>query len=147
MSSMRRPAFLWKATSVDPVSLDLAEILTAGEAAIGGPLSRRLAVEGNVALRHEQEPFTVCWIAGLDHGFAEKDATLGLPDDPLDQRAIVVQLSLPWLNPRVGHRRQLCRSLIEIGQRRSGGKRFGRPPHATPPGSVRVAPVLMPSTL
>src|SRR5271166_724135 len=89
MSSMRRPAFLWKATSVDPVSLDLAEILTAGEAAIGGPLSRRLAVEGNVALRHEQEPFTVCWIAGLDHGFAEKDATLGLPDDPLDQRAIV----------------------------------------------------------
>ena len=98
-----------------------------------------LAIEGDVALEHGQEPFTVRRIAGFDHQvedqaaaasgqvelvaifnlaaaldddvgvrleqaddlfgggdrLALKNAPLGLPDDPLDQRAIVAELGLP----------------------------------------------------
>ena len=61
------------------------------------------ALDDDVGMRLEQADNLV---AGRD-GFAENDATLGLPDDPLDQRAIVMPLGLPWHNPRVGHRRQL----------------------------------------
>ena len=42
-------------------------------------------------------------LAGGD-GFAVKNATLGLRDDPFDQRAIMMELGLPKGNrPRVGY--------------------------------------------
>jgi hypothetical protein len=55
------------------------------------------ALNDDVGMRLEQAEDLV---AGRD-GSAEKDASLGLPDDPLDQRAIVTSLGSPWLDPRV----------------------------------------------
>ena len=53
--------------------------------------------------------------------FATKNATLGLPDDRLDQRPIVAELGLPLRHrDRVGRLRQLRRGLIGIGQGRAG---------------------------
>src|SRR5271168_606229 len=123
----------------DAKGFRLAEIMTACIIAIGGGLSRRLAIEADVAVEHGQEAFAVRRIAGLDHQvedqaaaasgqvelvavlnlaaaldddvgvrleqaddlvvggdrFATKNSTLGLGDDPLDQRTILTELGLP----------------------------------------------------
>src|SRR5581483_9159501 len=52
---------------VDAKRLGPAEIVTTGKAAIGNRLSRRLAIEGDVAIEHGEEAFAVGGVAGFDH--------------------------------------------------------------------------------
>ena len=48
---------------------------------------------------------------------AMKDSTLGLRDDPLDQRTILVEFGLPGRDGRrIGRSPELRRGLIQIGQ-------------------------------
>src|ERR1700722_17404990 len=58
----------------DAKGLRLPEIMTASEAPVGGRLSRRLAIEADVAVKHGQEAFAVPWIAGLDHQVEDQAA-------------------------------------------------------------------------
>src|ERR1700680_1660758 len=131
--------FLVEGHVADPTSLGLVEIMAVGEAAIGGGLTRCLAIEGDVALQHGQKPGAVRRVAGFDNEVEDQAApagcqvelvtvfdvaatfdddvgmrleqaddlvagadlltpenpTLGLPDDPRGQRAIMAQLGLP----------------------------------------------------
>src|SRR5258707_15821275 len=62
---------------VDAARLGLAEVLAAGIATIGSSLVRRLAVEGDVALEHGQEPLAVCRIAAFDDQIEDQAAAAG----------------------------------------------------------------------
>jgi hypothetical protein len=74
------------------------------------------AFDDDVGVRLEQADGL---FAGGDR-LAPKNATFGLPDDPLDQRAIVAELGSPWPCRRVRRLRQLRRGLIGMGQGRAG---------------------------
>ena len=58
-------------------------------------------------------------VPGRDR-LAGQDPTLGLGDDPLDQRLIVAQLGLPELDRQVGGLGELRRCLVQIGQGHPG---------------------------
>src|SRR5208283_4214727 len=73
------------------------------------------ALDDDVGVRLEQADDL---FVGGDR-FATKNATLGLRDDPLDQRPIVAELGSPLRHRDGGWRlRQLRRGLIGIGQGR-----------------------------
>jgi hypothetical protein len=50
---------MWEGHIVDATSLCLAKVMAIGVAAIGSGLTRRLAVEGNMAIQHGQEALAV----------------------------------------------------------------------------------------
>src|SRR6202034_452983 len=58
----------------DAEGLRLAEVMTAFETTIGGCLSRRLPLAGDVALEHGPAPLTVRRIAGFDHQVEDQAA-------------------------------------------------------------------------
>src|SRR5271166_4773391 len=74
MSTMRRPTFLWKATSQTPRALAWPRLSRLANPAVGGRLSGCLAIESDVALQHGQEPVAVRRIAGLDHKVEDQAA-------------------------------------------------------------------------
>src|SRR5580704_15302544 len=124
MSSTRRPAFLWKARSRTPralaVEIDVAvkhgqepvavrriagldhkvedqAAPASGQVELVAVLNLAAAFDDDVGVRLEQADD---FLVGGDR-LATKDSTLGLGDDPLDQRTIVAELGLPQ---RGGHR-------------------------------------------
>lgn len=57
--------------------LGLAQIGTAGKAAIGGRLPRRLGIKSDVALQHWQQTLAVGRVAGLDDEIQDQAASAG----------------------------------------------------------------------
>ena len=90
---------------------------TGGQVELVTVLNLASALDDDVGVRLEQADDL---LVGGDR-LAMKDATLGLRDDPLDQRTIVAELGLPRRGGRrVRRSPQLRRGLIGVGQGRPG---------------------------